>query len=274
MLTDTPVRWTSTLDRQAEKLLKCVIIGCAMKKTLQATIGSVVLVAGLQSQAHANKLYDLNVVPPAANIVPTFDASVEIGFSFSLPATSGSDPPYEVTFNKIGFWVNTAANPAIYNATISLYDITNSTLPPPNQAQLLNQTIGNNIGTTCTLTGQFCFADLQAPITLVSGVSPKTYLLTSKYSDSDSNANTYYANKLAAPSQVSFINNVIYGNAWFDPNTLFSPQFNYGAFGPNLSGVVITGGPTPVPAPLPLLGAAAALTYSRKIKARIKISAG
>jgi len=243
-----------------------------MKKTLQATIGSVVLVAGLQSQAHANQLYDLNVVPPAANIAPTFDDDVEIGFSFSLPSTSGSVPPYEATFNKIGFWVNTAANPANYNATISLYDITPpSVLPPPSQAQLLNETIGNNVGTTCTLTGQFCFADLAAPVTLVSG---KTYLLTSKYSDADSNANTFYANKLTAPSQVSFINNVIYGNAWFDPNTLFSPQNNYGAFGPNLSGVVITGGPTPVPAPLPLLGAAAALTYSRKIKARIKISAG
>jgi hypothetical protein len=242
-----------------------------MKKTLQATIGSVVLVAGLQSQAHANKLYDLNVVPPAANIVPTFDASVELGFSFSLPSNSGSHPPYEATFNKIGFWVNTAANPTFYNATISLYDITNSTLPPPNQAQLLNQTIGNNLGTPCTLTGQFCFTDLAAPVTLVSG---KTYLLTSKYSDADSNANTFYAKQLTAPNQVSFINNVIYGNSWFDPNISFSPQFNYGAFGPNLSGVVITGGPTPVPAPLPLLGAAAALTYSRKIKARIKISAG
>jgi hypothetical protein len=240
--------------------------GYLMKKALQTTIGSIVLVAGLQTQANANRLYDLIGNPPPVNIVETF-SPVEIGFSFSLPP--GGTPAYSATFSKIGFWVNTAANPTNYSATISLYDITASSLPPPSQAQLLNRLIGSNIGTTCTLTGQFCFADI-APVTLDSG---KTYLLTSQYSDQDNNGNTFYARDLAAPSQVAFLDNIIYGAPWFSPSVNLDPTAVHGAFGPNLGGVVLTGGPIPVPAPLPLLGASAALAYSRRIKARIKISA-
>jgi hypothetical protein len=245
-----------------------------MKKSLQITIGSVVLVAGLQSQAHANKLYDLIGTPPPTKIVDTVSSLVELGFSFSLPSTA--IPPYEATFNKIGFWVNTTVdpNPIKRSATISLYDITTTgpgvggPLPTP----LVNLFIGNAASgaggiNLCTMEGQFCFATIPQQ-TLVSG---RTYLLSSKYSDLD-NDNTYYARELTAPSQVAFLDNIIYGNTWFSPNTTFSPSSNHGAFGPNLDGVVLTGGPIPVPAPLPLLGASAALAYSRRIKARIKVS--
>lgn len=242
-----------------------------MKKALQVTLGSVVLVASLQSQAHANKLYDLIGNPPPTKIVPTGTSLVEIGFSFSLP--SGVTPPYSATFDKIGFWVNTAANPTKRSATISLYDITPPAgIDPAVPAPLINQLIGNAGSAPgaipCNMDGQFCFATIPQQ-TLVSG---RTYLLTSKFSDLN-NDNRYYANELTAPSQVAFLNNTVYGDTWFAPNTTFSPTFNHGAFGPNLGGVVITGGPIPVPAPLPLFGAGAALAYSRRIKARIKVSA-
>jgi hypothetical protein len=242
-----------------------------MKKALRATIGSVVLVAGLQSQAHANKLYDLIGTPPPAKIEDTGSSLVEVGFSFSLP--NGAIPPYAATFDKIGFWVNTAVNPTKRSATISLYDITTSGPGTglPLGAPLINQLIGNAGSAPgaapCTMDGQFCFATI-AQQTLVSG---RTYLLSSTYSDLN-NDNTYYANELAASSQVAFLNNIVYGDTWFGPNTIFSPTFNHGAFGPNLGGVDITGGPIPVPAPLPLLGASAAFAYSRRIKARIKAS--
>ena len=236
-----------------------------MKKALQTAVGSVLLVAGLQSQAHANKLYDLIGNPAPSKIVPTGSSLVEIGFSFSLP--SGATPPYSATFDKIGFWVNTVANPNLRSATISLYDITN-TGPGPGLPPIINQLIGSAPGALpCVMDGQFCFANIPQE-TLVSG---RTYLLSSKFSGLN-NDNRYYANELTAPSEVAFLNNTVYGDTWFSPNTIFSPTFNHGAFGPNLGGVVITGGPTPVPAPLPLLGASAALAYSRRIKARIKVS--
>jgi hypothetical protein len=245
-----------------------------MKKALRATIGSVVLVAGLQSQAHANKLYDLIGTPPPASpaqIVNTNTDLEEIGFSFSLP--SGATPPYAATFNKIGFWVNTAANPTKRSATIQLYDITGPGTGVPPGAPVLQLLIGNAGSapgaTPCIMDGQFCFATLTTPLPLVS---ERTYLLTSKYSDAD-NDNTYFVRNLAAPSQVQFLDNIAYGDTWFSPNNSFTPSADHGAFGPNLGGVVITGGPIPVPAPLPLLGASAALAYSRRIKARIKISA-
>ena len=233
-----------------------------MKKALRATIGSVVLVAGLQSQAHANKLYDLNGNPPNTKIVNTTTDAVELGFSFSLP--SGATPPYSATFDKIGFWVNTAANPTRRRATISLYDITATGVPPG--APLLNQTIGTG-ALPCAMDGQFCFTTI-TPQTLVSD---KLYLLTSSFSNVD-NDNTYYADDLAAPSQVKFLDKIGYLDTWFSPDAFFTTS-DHGAFGPNLGGVVISGGPIPVPAPLPLLGASAALAYSRRIKARIKISA-
>lgn len=232
-----------------------------MKKALKATIGSIVLVAGLQSQAHANRLYDLNGNPPASKIVNTGASPEQVGFSFSLP--SGTTPPYSATFDKIGFWVNTAANPARRRATISLYDITATGIPPG--APLLNQTIGTG-ATPCLMEGQFCFTTIPTQ-TLDSN---KVYLLTSSFSNVE-NDNTYYADDLAAPSQVRFLDNITFLDTWLgDP--IFATS-NHGAFGPNLGGVVISGGPTPVPAPLPLLGATAALAYSRRIKARIKISA-
>jgi hypothetical protein len=245
-----------------------------MKKALIATIGSVAMVAGLQSQAHANKLYDLIGTPPPplpATIEDTGSSLVEIGFSFSLP--KGATPPYAATFDKIGFWVHTAAipTPIRRSATISLYDITTSGPDTglPLGAPILNQAIGSAPGAApCMMDGQFCFATLATPQALDSG---RTYLLSSTYSDLD-NDNTYYVNQLA-PSQVAFLNNIVYGDTWFGQNTVFSPTFNHGAFGPNLGGVVVTGGPIPVPAPLPLLGASAALAYSRRIKARIKVSA-
>ena len=233
-----------------------------MKKALRVTIGSIVLVAGLQSQAHANKLYDLIGNPPNSKIVNTGTDVVEQGFSFSLP--SGATPPYSATFDKIGFWVNTAANPIRRRATISLYDITATGIPPG--PALLNLTIGSG-ATPCLMDGQFCFTTIPTQ-TLASN---KVYLLTSAFSNID-NDNTYYADGLAAPSQVKFLDKVTFLDTWFSPDTAFMTT-DHGAFGPNLGGVVITGGPIPVPAPLPLLGATAALAYSRRIKARIKISA-
>jgi hypothetical protein len=246
-----------------------------MKKALRATIGSVVLIAGLQSQAHANKLYDLIGTPPPASpaqIINTNTDLEEIGFRFSL--TSGATPPYAATFDKIGFWVHTAAipTPIRRSATISLYDITTSGPDTglPLGAPILNQAIGSAPGAApCMMDGQFCFATLLTPQTLDSG---KTYLLTSKFSNLD-NDNTYFVRNLAAPSQVQFLNNIAYGDTWFSANANFTPSANHGAFGPNLGGVVLTGGPIPVPAPLPLLGASAALAFSRRIKARIKVSA-
>jgi hypothetical protein len=236
-----------------------------MKKALRATIGSVVLVAGLQSQAHANRLYDLIGNPPNSKIVNTGTDVVELGFSFSLP--SGATPPYSATFDKIGFWVNTAAvNNINRKATISLYDITaNSVSVPPGPA-LLNLTIGSG-AIPCTMDGQFCFTTIPTQ-TLDSN---KVYLLTSSFSNVG-NDNTYYADGLAAPSQVKFLDKIGYLDTWFSPDAFFTTT-DHGAFGPNLGGVVISGGPIPVPAPLPLLGASAALAYSRRIKARIKISA-
>jgi len=220
------------------------------------------MVVSLQSQAHANKLYDLNGNPPNSTIVNTGSSPEQLGFSFSLP--SGATPPYSATFDKIGFWVNTAANPTRRRATISLYDITASGVPPG--APLLNQTIGTG-AIPCLMDGQFCFTTIQ-PQTLTSD---KVYLLTSSFSN-DENDNTYYADGLAAPGQVRFLDNVAFLDTWFSPNPTFTNS-GHGAFGPNLGGVVITGGPIPVPAPLPLLGASVALAYSRRIKARIKISA-
>ena len=220
------------------------------------------MVAGLQSQAHANKLYDLNGNPPNSKIVNTGSSPEELGFSFSLP--SGATPPYSATYDKIGFWVNTAANPTRRRATISLYDITASGVPPG--APLLNLTIGSG-AIPCLMDGQFCFTTIPTQ-TLDSN---KVYLLTSSFSNVD-NDNTYYADGLAAPSQVQFLDKVAFLDTWFSPDAFFTTT-DHGAFGPNLGGVVITGGPIPVPAPLPLLGASAALAYSRRIKARIKISA-
>jgi hypothetical protein len=272
LLTDTPVRWTPTLDRDAEQSLRSGKFGHLMKKALQVTIGSAVLVAGLQSQAHANKLYDLIGSPPPSKIVNTGLPFVELGFSFSLP--SGATPPYSATFDKIGFWVNNAVNPSKRSAIISLYDITTSGpgTGVPLGVPLLNLSIGNTESgaggpSLCTMEGQFCFATI-AKQTIDSG---RTYLLTSKYSGTD-NDNTYFARNLADPSQVAFLDNVAYGDTWFSPNVNFSPTSNHGAFGPNLGNVVVTGGPIPVPAPLPLLGASAALAYSRRIKARIKVA--
>lgn len=238
-----------------------------MKKALKVTIGSIVLVAGLQSQAHANKLYDLIGNPPNSKIVNTGSSSEELGFSFSLP--SGATPPYSATYDKIGFWVNTAAvNNIKRRATISLYDITAAGVGVPPGPALLNLTIGSGPGATpCTMDGQFCFTTIPTQ-TLVSN---KVYLLTSSFSNFE-NDNTYYADDLAAPSQVKFLDNIAFGDTWFSPDPFFTTS-DHGAFGPNLGGVVISGGPIPVPAPLPLLGASAALAYSRRIKARIKISA-
>jgi hypothetical protein len=234
-----------------------------MKKALRATIGCIVLVASLQSQAHANKLYDLIGNPPNSKIVNTSTDAVEQGFSFSLP--SGATPPYSATFDKIGFWVNTAAvNNINRRATISLYDITGTGVPP--SAPLLNLTIGSG-AIPCLMDGQFCFTTIPTQ-TLASN---KVYLLTSSFSNVQ-NDNTYYADDLAAPSQVKFLDNIAFSDTWFSPDAFFTTS-DHGAFGPNLGGVVITGGPIPVPAPLPLLGVSAALAYSRRIKARIKISA-
>lgn len=233
-----------------------------MKKVLQATATSIVLVVGLQAQAQANKLYDFP--SPPSNIENTGTNTVEIGFTFSLPP--GATPPFSATFNKIGFWVNAAASPTNPNATISLYDITTSGLA--GRTPTINQLVGGFGGLPCTMEGQFCYASIPQQ-TLVSG---RTYLLSSIISVFNSNDNTYYADSLTPPSEVVFLNNIVYGSTWFGGNTL-SPSYNHGAFGPNLGGVVITGGPTPVPTPLPLLGASAALVFSRRIKARIKISA-
>ena len=243
-----------------------------MKKALQTTIGGAILVAGLQSQAHANKLYDLIGSPQPPNVVNTGPGFVELGFSFSLP--SGATPPYSATFDKIGFWVNNAVNPSKRSAIISLYDITTSGPGTglPLGAPLLNLSIGNAASgaggpSLCTMEGQFCFTSIPQQ-TLDSG---RTYLLTSKYSGTD-NDNTYFARNLAPGSQVAFRDNIAYGDTWFFNNANFTPSANHGAFGPNLGNVIVTGGPTPVPAPLPLLGASAALAYSRRIKARIKVS--
>jgi hypothetical protein len=236
-----------------------------MKKALKVTIGSIVLVAGLQSQAHANRLYDLIGNPPNSKIVNTGTDVEELGFSFSLP--SGATPPYSATFDKIGFWVNTVAvNNINRRATISLYDITANGVSVPPGPALLNLTIGSG-ATPCLMDGQFCFTTIPTQ-TLDSN---KVYLLTSSFSNVG-NDNTYYANDLASPSQVKFLDKIGYLDTWFSPDAIFTTT-DHGAFGPNLGGVVITGGPIPVPAPLPLLGASAALAYSRRIKARIKISA-
>jgi hypothetical protein len=243
-----------------------------MKKVNCFSAAVLLIALGFHSPAKAAppsipSLYNLIGTPP--NVIDTETDLVEFGFTFSI------QPGYQATFDKLGFWVNSAASPANSRATISLYEQTGSVvLPPPLQAQLINQLIGTNvIGATCSISNSFCYANFSNSITLVSG---KSYLLTTRYNDF-SNNNTYYAFGLSAPSEVAFVNNIVYGDAYFDPNSSTTPGDNYGYFGPNLGGLQVTAvGPTPgtgVPAPLPLLGASAALFHSRRIKSRIRKSA-
>jgi len=225
-----------------------------------------VLVGGLSlgvfSQVLADtSLYGLN---GGGSITNTGATPTNAGFTFSI------QPGFQATFSKLGFWVNQAADPARYRATVSLYDLTSqgSTLPPPPQAQLIEQAVGNNIESGCSLEASFCYANVANSVTLVSG---RTYLLTSSYG-TFLNDNTYYLSGLTTPTNVSFASNIIYGNSYFDPSTTVAPGSNYGVFGPNLGGLQVTAVPSgaPVPAPLPIIGATAALAYSRKIRSRIK----
>jgi len=238
-----------------------------MKKVNFLSAAVFLIALGFHSPAKAiPSLYNLIGTPP--NVFDTETDLVEFGFTFSI------QPGYQATFDKLGFWVNSAASPANSRATISLYELTGTAVLPPSGGQLINQSIGTNVsGTTCSISNSFCYANFSNSITLVSG---KSYLLTTQYSDF-MNDNTYYAFDLFAPSQVAFSNNIVYGNAYFNPNSSTTPGDNYGYFGPNLGGLQVTAvGPTPgtgVPAPLPLLGASAALFHSRRIKSRIRKSA-
>lgn len=232
-----------------------------VRTAIKVLVGSVTL--GVFSQALATpSLYGLSG-DVSALITDTGTDEVGAGFTFSI------QPGFQATFSKLGFWVNETAAPANYRATVSLYDLTSNggTLPPPPVAQLIEQAVGNNLD-GCTLASGFCFADVPNNVTLVSG---RTYLLTSTYGPFLNN-NTYYLSGLVAPSNVSFANNIIYGSAYFSPLNSVSPPYNYGVFGPNLGGLQVTAVPSgaPVPAPLPIIGATAALAYSRKIRSRIK----
>lgn len=232
-----------------------------VRTAINVLVGSVTL--GVFSQALATpSLYGLSG-DVSAFITNTGTDVVGAGFTFSI------QPGFQATFSKLGFWVNETAAPANYRATVSLYDLTSNggTLPPPPVAQLIEQAVGSNLD-GCTLDAGFCYADVTNSVTLVSG---RTYLLTSTYG-SFLNDNTYFLSGLNAPANVSFANNIIYGNAYFNPNAIVTPASNYGVFGPNLGGLQVTAVPSgvPVPAPLPIIGATAALAYSRKIKSRIK----
>jgi hypothetical protein len=173
-----------------------------------------VLVGGLSlgvfSQVFADtSLYGLNGAPPGGSITNTGATATNAGFTFSI------QPGFQATFSKLGFWVNETANPTAYRATVSLYDLTSrgGVLPPPNQAQLIEQAVGNNIDSGCSLEANFCYANVANSVTLVSG---RTYLLTSSYGIF-LNDNTYYLSGLTTPTNVSFANNIIYGNSYLDP---------------------------------------------------------
>jgi len=235
----------------------------------------------LQKPVLASNIYTLGNFD-GENVLATGDGPLYLGFTFSIA------DGFQATYDKIGVWLEDTTFADIRN-TVYLYDITGITDGSAGRQIFAQNLVKDSTipSTLCTVSdgtdrNDFCVGDASVQETLVAN---RTYALLASYKrvifGDIVNDNLYTALNLngAPGGNFSTIPNVEFGNPYFSVDnttfTLGSSSFSY--IGPNLGGFTVSSvGPTPgasVPAPLPMLGATAALAYSRKIKVRIKHSA-
>jgi hypothetical protein len=219
------------------------------------------------SSVSAANIYTVNSWIPADNEVNVTGLKY-VGFKFSVSSNTWID--------SLSAWVGAATFTGLH--TVSLFDITTPSSPSLERSITISGGLTAGADKNCTYANYFCSIGVN-DFQLVTG---KIYSLSASYRDL-LNAQTYITNLTTTGQDPQVTVNSVFTNlgntistASENPplGTSTLGETNFGNAGPNLG---LGGGPlppsSPVPAPLPLFGASAALVYSRRIKARIKLSA-
>jgi len=221
------------------------------------------------SSVSAANIYTVNSWIPADNEVSVTGLNIKyVGFKFSVSSNTW--------INSLSAWVGAATFTGLH--VVSLFDVTTPSSPSLERGIAISGGTSAGAAKNCTYANYFCSIDV-TDYQLVTG---KTYSISASYR-TFLNAQTYITNlttngqnpQVTISSVITYLGNTISTTTENPPlGTSALGDTNFGNVGPNLG---LGGGPPPpsypVPAPLPLIGAIAALAYSRRIKARIKSSA-
>ena len=215
------------------------------------------------SAALAANIYSVNSWDEGNVSIVDPSESKYVGFKFSVTSNTW--------INSLAAWVESSAFTGIHD--ISLWDVTDNSSPAlPEIFVAISGGAAPADPKDCTFVDYFC----SKPVAAYELLTGKTYSLSASYMGAVGplSAQRFLSAlttgggspQVTLNPVFTYIENTI-SDSSEDPPLDSAPIPGFGNVGPNLG---LGGGPTSsVPAPLPLLGASAALAYSRRIKSRI-----